>query len=962
MFLGEIFFRTDGELYSIEHKIGVIVIKINYSKKLNPIYIESVEASLLHIGEVASSEHTPVIQWQMGNKWINFEKIYTREAVLNDSLFLRFMQKSITRNSSDFCKDFIVVKFTYPAKYKVGEVEHTISQHDLRNYYYSNGVTFLSGRKISKKKKQQDTKQDIEPIHYKMLYRSPGKAKKGECVFIRESLFHKAINFLTMGLYDLMSEKAKADPEAVFKLVELSAYLSLSTATAAGYLRIPLEQILVVEDEKVLSAPKIAEVVSTKPVEYYGEEFVLNFDDPRMEKILNKHECTLYEDKAQEKGWRLIKERTKEELKKNGIRINGKFPGEKKTVVEKIFQECIVSRQEEEIENILWDGMGLIDESIFPRYAEGFVYCRSHFFKSCLFRGNVQEYLKDFCIKNDYDFDTYVIKDMFGNEKKLSEIKVVITDKSLKWLKFVDLMGGTKQKAYEMYRHYMKERDDYFSVVKYAHKSKWGALQLTAYQMNNSLPTTDEKVLVSITEEAVKIINSLKTDNTAYLKYLDWKKDNFNINEVLCELVKWNPSFLKTEFFRDKKSKDISGLKADFKEGRLPQHGDNLTICGNPIALLMKAVGENPLDEKIFQVKEDAIQCYTNRFPAGTSLAAFRNPHNSPNNILHLHNIHSDIISKYFPQLGDNVIIINLIGTDAQARGSGFDEDSDFILVTDHKEMSTLAKEAYINYPTIINKVDELKSSEYHFRLEDFADMDNKIADAQTSIGTSTDTAQLALSYYYDEGMNNRELEEIFIILSVIGQISIDLAKKEFDLDVVHEIKRLKNSECMKGKPVPQFFANTKKRRNNKDFAKVEKMDCPMDIMANLIEKNIIGYAGRESHEPIRKLLNKSSNEKVNRYKCNKVIEEAKKYNDAVKALETDRRLGKVKDDLYFQLKRKLMSLFLSNVSKNLNQETVRQLINHALKNENADIMTVVFNYLYSNYKDYFMNCFVKSA
>ena len=219
MFLGEIFFRTDGELYSIEHKIGVIVIKINYSKKLNPIYIESVEASLLHIGEVASSEHTPVIQWQMGNKWINFEKIYTREAVLNDSLFLRFMQKSITRNSSDFCKDFIVVKFTYPAKYKVGEVEHTISQHDLRNYYYSNGVTFLSGRKISKKKKQQDTKQDIEPIHYKMLYRSPGKAKKGECVFIRESLFHKAINFLTMGLYDLMSEKAKADPEAVFKLV-----------------------------------------------------------------------------------------------------------------------------------------------------------------------------------------------------------------------------------------------------------------------------------------------------------------------------------------------------------------------------------------------------------------------------------------------------------------------------------------------------------------------------------------------------------------------------------------------------------------------------------------------------------------------------------------------------------------------------------------------------------------------
>lgn len=137
--------------------------------------------------------------------------------------------------------------------------------------------------------------------------------------------------------------------------------------------------------------------------------------------------------------------------------------------------------------------MGLIDESIFPEYADGFVYCRSHFFKSCLFRGNVQEYFKDFCVKNNFDFESYMVKDMFGNKKKLSDIKVVITDKSLKWLKFIDMMGGDNKKAYKIYRQYMKEHDDCFSVVKTAHKSKWGDLQLTAYQMNNSLPTTEEK-------------------------------------------------------------------------------------------------------------------------------------------------------------------------------------------------------------------------------------------------------------------------------------------------------------------------------------------------------------------------------------------------------------------------------------------------------------------------------------
>mgnify|MGYP007078873491 CR=1 FL=1 len=44
-------------------------------------------------------------------------------------------------------------------------------------------------------------------------------------------------------------------------------------------------------------------------------------------------------------------------------------------------------------------------------------------------------------------FETYEVTDMFGNKKKVSDIKVVITDKSLKWLKFTDMMGGTKQKS-----------------------------------------------------------------------------------------------------------------------------------------------------------------------------------------------------------------------------------------------------------------------------------------------------------------------------------------------------------------------------------------------------------------------------------------------------------------------------------------------------------------------------------
>ena len=113
--------------------------------------------------------------------------------------------------------------------------------------------------------------------------RSPGKAKNGECVFIKDSLHHKAINFLTMGLYDKMDEQSKNDPEKVFKLVELSAYLTLTTATAIDYIQIPLENILIVKDEEVYSDAMKAAIVGLEDIKYCKDEFVLDFESPKLD-------------------------------------------------------------------------------------------------------------------------------------------------------------------------------------------------------------------------------------------------------------------------------------------------------------------------------------------------------------------------------------------------------------------------------------------------------------------------------------------------------------------------------------------------------------------------------------------------------------------------------------------------------------------------------------------------------
>lgn len=932
--------------------------KIDYMKKLKPIYIESIEANHIYISDIAEKAEKK-IEYKIGNGWFEFQKIKARKAVLTDSLFLRYMNNKIIRYSGDFCRDFIVVKFNYDAEYKTGDVEEKVNKHDLRNMFYKNGVTYT----FEKKNKKGEVVERI-PVHYKMLMRSTGKAKQGECVFIRDSLHHKAINFLTMGLYDLMDKQSKDDPEKVFKLVELSAYQTLTTATAKGYIQIPLENILIVEDKEVYSDGMNAAIVKIEDKIYFKPEYELDFDSPRLERIINKKGFTFDADKAKDNDLTLITEKTKDALKENGFRINGKYPKEYKQI-EYTKKECVVNRvSDAQIKNILWDGMGLIDESVFPKDKDGFIYCRSHFFKSCLFRGNIQEFFRDYCEERDLDYDTYIIKsDMFGRKLKLKDIKVIITDKSLKWLnKFIDLMGGTDKKAYRYYYNYLKRFDNYFSIVKTAHPSKWGDIQLMAYQMDNSIPTTDREILGHITECGVNLCNGLKTSDTAYLKYLDKKKNDFNINELLIELVKWNQDFVKTEFFRNKKSSDISEFVKDCKEGRMPQFGDNLTIMDNPVALLMKAVGEEPLEEGCFGLMQDGVQCYTPRFSEGERLAAFRSPHNSPNNIIHLHNVYPDKLVKYFPNIGQNVIVLNAIKTDTQARLSGHDCDSDFVYVTNQHDLVDLARKAYTEYPTIINDVDENGANNYHFTLEDYAEMDNQISDAQESIGTSTDTAQLALSYYYDGGMKSKELEDCFIILSVIGQISIDLAKKSFDIDVVKEIRRIRNLPCMKRNEIPQFFASNKKSRNNKVFEgkEVVSMDCPMDIMAKVIEDNVIRYADRESHLPLRNFWNKGIIGKANRYKKDKFIEETRIYNKYDKWLE--KHEAEMSKETFFSLKNRNMTQFLAKVSKELDQETIMQLVIFATDDDNSDVRATILNFLFKLHKDEFMNCFIKNG
>ena len=167
----------------------------------------------------------------------------------------------------------------------------------------------------------------------------------------------------------------------------------------------------------------------------------------------------------------------------------------------------------------------------------------------------------------------------------------------------------------------------------------------------------------------------------------------------------------------------------------------------------------------------------------------------------------------------------------------------------------------------------------------------------------------------------------------------------------------------MKGKSIPRFYAENKKVRNNKDFGnKVEKLKCPMDIMAEIIDEKIIGYSARVYHEKIGNLFNRDILENGNRYAKERFINEAEKYNSAIGKLESFARENNISKDILYQLKSIQMNRFLQKIKKRMDQETVFQLMVYAFKDENSDIRTTILNMLYQTHKELLLNCFVKNS
>ena len=536
-----------------------------------------------------------------------------KDAMLINSLFSKFLlENGLNVWKETSTRDVICIEFKYGSRSYEEEIKHLkkliakttnnteISEYQRKDYFEK--INFLIDKanadkdKYDKKSAQQireifyrdgvDIKYQTrnkagevieeETIHYRMLYRTPGKAKKGSCMFIREELYDKAHEFLYMGI---------KLPEHNSPIVEIGAYSSLVTSSIVDTIEIDPKDIVILKD-----------------VDSFFKTNVISIETDK-----DKH--------------------------------------------------CVaVHRDDYEVKNTLFDGQALIDLSIFPEWADGYILLRHHMTKAAAFATDIQAFFSDYF---GDEYDTAVIKDMWGNEHRAKDVKLITTDNAVKWLKF--------QVSYEYWCEWVNRNGNQFGIVKTAHESKLGDVQQMSYQMINALNLdTMDRVM----KDTLDHIYKLQTDNEVFLKYLEDNSNFSNDYDVLIALARQDPDFIQSEYFRSRKRAIIRISILNMKSGKVLQNADNLTVVLNPMGMLLYTVGEDPEQDPTFEHEDGCIQCYTERFEDGKYLAEFRSPFNAPHGLGYLHNHYNWRFTKYF-KLGRLCIAVNGIHTDVQCRNNG---------------------------------------------------------------------------------------------------------------------------------------------------------------------------------------------------------------------------------------------------------------------------------------------------
>ena len=233
--------------------------------------------------------------------------------------------------------------------------------------------------------------------------------------------------------------------------------------------------------------------------------------------------------------------------------------------------------------------------------------------------------------------------------------------------------------------------------------------------------------------------------------------------------------------------------------------------------------------------------------------------------------------------------------------------------------------------------------------------------------------AQLALSYYYDDGFKDNRLLNIFVICSVLAQVAIDSAKRIFDVEVTSELRRLsiickeiiesKWTDDKQGVYYPRFYAEIMEMKDSKKNIpdkQIGEFICPMDIIYKLIDEKVIDTRKQKQYQTVTDgisyVFRYDKNEfagfkrdSKQYYKITSIVEE---YYRRVKRISTNEK--DYSEQVLFEFEGCMAKL----KKLKINKATMGALIQYAFS-QHCNIRTKLLVSLYEYNKNTFLECFI---
>jgi len=507
------------------------------------------------------------------------------------------------------------------------------------------------------------------------------------------------------------------------------------------------------------------------------------------------------------------------------------------------------AEEETEVENVIWDGEALMDVSVFEDSVYGehsMMLLRNRFFKTCAFNTNLQLWFQTNSITQIRQLAGYT------TARDVADIKLVITESSLKYLKFLPKEMPLKEKfklwldaAYEG-----KGTSD-FGVVKTDHlpNTMEGNMAYTSYQLLNTIPFTRLGV-EQFLAPSLEYLSKMQSDPLVLRYHLKQSSVNMFADEVtadnyrrklVLDMAMYTPMFQHTQIYKDFRTETCFYFKEKIKKGKVLVDGNYQTLFGNPYEFLHAVTDKHYKADEPLALKGDTV--YTKRFDDGECVMCVRSPHITMGNIYMANNYYCEEIDTYF-NLNDNIICLNAIGNNIQQRMNGCDYDSDAALVTVDYGLRITANSLYDWFGVPVCKVDPIGKASYTNTPESLAMLDHRIAD--NKIGDIVNLSQFLNSIFWDMAQDEPPLETLkplyheFCILAVLSGMEIDKAKRLYDVKtsgMLNELRRRKKEfKKTHGGKLPDFYVYMTDGDVKKQGDRAVELQTPMAFVYDIIE------------------------------------------------------------------------------------------------------------------------------